>query len=266
MSETAQALPMPAFLRSRAIRPLLITVLVIYFIFSMISLAPAKIAGWAINASMPNVWLTSVRGTLWNGVAGGAQFQIGEQSIALGSVRWTLNPMTLLTLQPCISFEVDSGGQPMSGLVCQSPFGITRLKDLNMDLPLSVLESVLPVRATGDLSIQIIEASITGQRVDELDARVTWQNASVFNGESWWSLGTFGGQAKHNNEGGIAVRIFDVSGPVGVDVNAAFALGSELFTLSGNITPRSEAPEQMKQGLQMIGEEVEPGTYKVSWP
>ena len=266
MSNTAQPIPMPAFLRSRAVRPLLITVLVVYFIFSLISLAPAKIAAWAVNASMPNVWLTGVRGTLWNGIAGGAQIQLGQQAVALGSVRWTLNPMTLLTLQPCVSFEAETGGQPISGLVCQSPFGITRLKDLYIDVPLSLVESQLPVQASGDISVQIIEASVTGQRVNALDAKLTWQNASVFNGESWWSLGTFGGQAQHNNEGGIAVRIFDVSGPVGVDVNAAFALGSELFTVSGNITPRSEAPEQLKQGLQMVGEEVEPGTYKVAWP
>lgn len=266
MSQPAQQIQLPAFFQSRAIRPLLITLLVIYFIFSMISMAPARIAAWAINASMPNIWMTSVRGTLWNGYAGGAQVQIGQQSVSLGSVRWTLNPLTLITLQPCISFEADTGGQPMSGLVCQSPFGITRLKDLNVDLPLSILEGALPVQAAGDLSIQVIEASVTGKRVNALDAKVTWQGASVNAGEAWWNLGTFGGQAKHNNEGGIAVRVFDVSGPVGVDLNAAFALGSELFTISGTVSPRSEAPEQLKQGLQMVGEETEPGTFKVSWP
>ncbi|MFL0800883.1 MAG: type II secretion system protein N [Agarilytica sp.] len=255
-----------ALLQSRAIKPALIAGLVVYFLYLIVSLAPARYAAWAIHSAAPNVWLTSVRGTLWDGVAGGGQVDLGDTSISLGQVSWSLNPWTLLTLKPCIQFETESGAQLLSGNICQSPFGGTKIKDFSLDFPVSMLSSIVPVHGSGQFSVQIINADLRGKRVDALDARYSWQNASIYNGEIWWSLGAFGGQARESENGGITAQVMDISGPLGVDVLANFVIGSEVWTAEGTVKPGDGTPEQLVQALQVIGEETEPGTYKVMWP
>ncbi len=51
-----------------------------------------------------------------------------------------------------------------------------------------------------------------------------------------------------------------------MDVSTNFVIGSEVWTAAGTVKPSPDAPEQMKQGLQMIGEETEPGTFQIAWP
>lgn len=266
-AESLSQQEMPAILRSRALKPALIASLVVYFLYLLVSMVPARYAAWAVHSAAPMVWLTSVRGTLWNGSAGGGQVDLGEHAIALGEVKWSLNPWTLLTLKPCIKFEADSGAQMFSGRVCQSPFGSTKIQDLSVDLPLSLLSGVIPVQVEGQLSIQVIEGYLRGKRVDQLDARMSWENARVHNGETWWHMGAFGGQARENSNGGISVHLTDLGGgPLSVDLNTNFVIGSEVWTAEGTVKPDPSAPEQMRQGLQMFGEETEPGTFKIAWP
>lgn len=257
---------LPAFLRSWALKPALIAGLVVYFLYLIVSMVPARYAAWAVHTAAPNVWLTGVRGTLWNGYASGGQVDLGGNPVALGEVTWSLNPLTLLTLKPCIQFETDSAAQMFSGYVCQGLFGSTSIKDLSLDFPLSMLSGVVEVEAAGQFSFQIIEAEISGKRVEKLDARFSWQNASVNTGESWWTLGAFGGQATANADGGISVHVTDISGPIGVDINAKFVLGSEIWTAEGTVKPSAEAPADITTALQVFAEEVEPGTFKITWP
>ncbi len=257
---------LPAVLRSRALRPLLITCVVIYFLYLLVAMAPAKIAASVVHAAVPQVWLTSVSGSLWNGRAGGAQVDLGEKVLSLGEVTWSLNPWTLLAFNPCVAFNADSAGPIISGTLCQSPFGSTTIKNVNVEFPVSMIEPFVHARASGQFSLQVSEARLRGRRVDNLDAQFSWQDAAVFNGDAWWRFGIFGGKARANDDGSIAVHLTDISGPVGVDMNAGFVLGSEMWTAEGTVTPRSGAPEQLIQALQVVGEEISPGTYKIVWP
>lgn len=257
---------LPAILQSRALKPALIAGLVVYFLYLIVSMAPARYAAWAIHTAAPNVWLTSVRGSLWNGTAGGGQVDIGTTSIALGEVKWSLNPWTLLALKPCVQFETDAGAQMFSGYVCQSLFGSMTIKDVSLDFPVAAFKELIQLDAKGSFSLQVIEAELRGNRVESLDARFSWQNANVHNGETWWFLGSFGGQASANADGGINVHVVDIGGPIGVDLNARFVLGNEIWSAEGTVKPSPEAPEQISMALQAFAEEVEPGTFKVVWP
>jgi|GEM_PF-557884 len=267
MTDAPESAPvLPGFLYSRAIKPILIAGLFIYFFYMVVSKTPANVAAWAVHQAAPNLWLTSVQGTLWVGNAGGAQVDVADQSIPLGQVSWSLNPWTLLILKPCLSFETEVPGQMISGHFCQSPFGTASLEDLVLEIPISVINDLLPIETAGQLSINVLQADMNGQQVNSLDARFSWQNASVYNGEAWLGLGSFGGQAQANGDGGIQARLFDLSGPFGLDLNAGWAPGTGNWIATGTVTTKPGAPRQAIQALQIIGEEVESGTYKISWP
>ena len=57
----------------------------------------------------------------------------------------------------------------------------------------------------------------------------------------------------------------DIEGPYGVDLNVGWTPGAQNSRIDGKITPREGASGQVVQAIQLIGEEVEKGTYQVSW-
>lgn len=269
MSDTHAAAPPPKiarFFESRAFKPFIIAGLMIYFLWLLVAKAPASIAAWAVHQAMPNVWLTSVSGTLWQGSAGGAQAVLSGNAIAIGEVSWSLNPWSLLLLKPCLDFETRVPGQMVSGEVCRSPVGSTTVKNLSLDAPIALINELLPMEAAGQLSIQIISGDMTPSKIKDLDARFSWQNASVNTGENWIGLGAFGGQAEEDGNGGLRASIFEISGPFAVDLIAGWTPGNDNWLFNGTIKPENGAPEQVVQGLQVIGEEVGDGAYKVQWP
>jgi len=262
--ESQEALP--KFFQSKVSRPALIAGLIIYFLFLVLSRMPASIAAWALHQALPTFWMTSVQGTLWDGRAGGAQVDIGSQTIPLGYVRWQLSPWSLLFLKPCLVFETEVPGQQVSGTVCQSPFGSTTVEGLNVEVPVAVINELLPAPASGQLSLQVISASFSGQVVEQMDARFSWQNGSVYAIDSWLPLGSFGGQVQQNGEGGIQAKLFDISGAIGLDMEASWFPGAENWAADGTVTPKKGAPVQVAEGLKIFGEETTPGTYRVVLP
>lgn len=251
---------------SRALKALLVAGLLIYFLVLVVANVPATLAAWAVHKAVPTLWLTSVDGTVWNGRAGGAQVDMGAQTMPLGEVTWTLSPWSLLILKPCLNFETEVPNQMISGSICQSPFGRTTAKDINIEAPISVINELLPMEAAGQLSLQVLSVDLSGQQVNQLDARFSWQKAAVHNGERWITLGSFGGTAQANGQGGVAAQIFDIDGAFGVDLKAGWAPGVENWTATGTVKPRENAPQQVVQALQAFTEETSPGTYQITWP
>lgn len=253
---------------SSSYKPLFITALVVYFLYLVITTAPASIAAWAAHKAVPNLWLTNEQGTLWKGFSRGAQVDLGRESIALGRVDWSLSPLSLLMLKPCIRFETDGSGQTISGNFCQSPFGGTSVENANFEAPVSMVKALLPdgAQASGNISLQVISAKMNQQKVRQLDARFSWQNASVNVGDSWISLGSFGGTAAEDGDGGVSAKLVDIDGPVGLDLTAGWAPGAKDVSVKGRVEPKQGTPEMIVQALQVFGEETGDGAYNVTWP
>ncbi|WP_370980681.1 type II secretion system protein N [Agaribacterium sp. ZY112] len=240
--------------------------LFLYFLYLLVSSAPAAWAAWAAHKAVPSLWLNNVEGTLWSGRAKLAQIDMGAESLALGELRWELSPWTLLIAKPCMKFETLLPNQQISGSFCQSVFGQSTLSDFNADLPVENLSSILPVQALGPISLQVLEASFDGDaRIESLDARLSWQQARVHNGDKWMSLGSFAAKAKADEQGGVQADVFDLDGPYKSALVARWSAG-QAWVVDGTITPQEGADELVVQGLQLLGEDLGDGSYRVQWP
>lgn len=259
----------PTFMAGRIWRwskPLFIVFLVLYFIYLVAAKTPAAWAAWSIHSAAPNVWLTGVSGTLWNGVARGSQVDLASSSLPLGELRWTLNPWSLLALSPCIAFETSIAGQLASGEACHSLTGTTRVKDMVVEAPVAVVAELLPMPAAGQFSLQVVSASFDTEKVKHIEGSASWQNARVNPDEGWLSLGSFGATLSAADDGGVKAEIIDLEGPFSMAFDAEWYPLSESWTLRGTVTPKDNAPDLVVQALQVVGEEVESGTYEIIWP
>lgn len=247
-------------------RVLIVTALIAYFLFLILSRVPAAYAVSAVHGAVPNLWLTGVRGTVWRGEAGASQIDIANNPIALGKVSWKLSPFSLLMLNPCIEFQANQSRQNISGMVCQSVGGTTKLKNVSVDGSVALVNALLPNggKANGTGSIEVISAEVTPKAVKKIDARVSWQNARVFADGTWFSLGSYAAKVKENGRGGLSADIFDLDAPFETKMNADW-MANQGWKLNGTVKPLANAPELLVQALPVIGEELEDGYYKIIW-
>lgn len=239
--------------------------LIVYFLYLVLNSAPAAWAAWIAHSAAPNVWLNNVEGTLWRGKALSTQVDINKKPIALGELRWELKPWSLLLLKPCADISINLPKQSIEGRVCQG-FSGTQLKNFNVDMPVAVLKEAFDLEATGAISLQVIEASLkSDMTITSLDARVTWQNARAFVAENWINFGTFAAKANDDGNGGVRAEIFDIESPYKTALDANWKAGSPAKVV-GTIAPQKGASDLVLQGLQILGEDMGEGVYKVQWP
>ncbi|VUD53556.1 hypothetical protein TDB9533_01858 [Thalassocella blandensis] len=262
MSDSAVTIDDGNIFRSGLVKTAFVTFLILYFLYLILSKAPASIAAWAVHKAVPTVWLTSVEGSLWDGVARGAQIDLGSQTVPLGQVSWKLNPLSILFFSPCVTFKSDMS----SGKVCHNLAGGSSVENLMLDAPLAVIKDLLPFEAAGQLSLQVIDASFSNQNVKHLDAKLSVQGTRINPLGDWVNLGSIAARAESNGQGGVKASIFDIQSPIGIDMLADWTPGAENWKLSGTVKLKTESPEIFRQGLPTLGEEVDKDTYKLQWP
>lgn len=248
--------------RSGFVKTAFVTFLIVYFLYLVLSQAPASLAAWAVHKAAPNVWLTSAEGTMWNGIARGAQIDVGREPIPMGQLRWKLNPLSLLVLSPCVDFESDL----VSGSFCSGIAGSYSVKDLSLDTPLAAVKDLLPIESAGQLSLQVIEADFTMKRITSLNAKASVQGMRINPLGDWVNLGAVAIQADGNGKGGVKAKIFDIDSPITIDMLADWTPGAETWNIGGTVKLKDESPELLRQGLPTVGQEVDKDTYKLQWP
>jgi len=250
----------------RLLRSLFFVFLLAYFLFMVLARMPASWFAWGLHQALPGLWLSSVEGTVWSGRAESAQLDLGEAVLPLGEVNWTLKPWSLLGLKACAQFSTDLPRQQVSGDVCQGLNGRSQIANLNLDAPIAVLKELLPMQANGLISIQVEHAAFdSNMQIEKLNARMSWQQARAYNGESWLNLGGFAAKAKEDGTGGISAEIFDLEGPYKSDLTATWNVKDD-WRFKGTIAPQEDASNLVVQALSIMGEDQGNGAYLVQWP
>lgn len=252
-------------LTSKLIKPLIYLFFAVYFVFLVLSRAPAELAAAAAHAAAPNLWLTGVEGSLWQGRAASGQLDLPQTSLPLGAVTWKLEPLSLLLLSPCVKLDATRSGLQLAGKVCKTITGTTRIKNMTLETSVDPLNQLLHVQIGGMASVNVLSAEINGLKVKGLDARATWLNGSIYTGESWLAVGSYGANLNGAGNGELSASIFNVDAPLKVDMVATWNV-EQGWKTQGTVTPGNNAPDLLKGGVQLVGEELEPGVYKVVWP
>ena len=251
---------------------LLIALGVVYFLFLVLARVPATWVAYFVHSAVPNLWLTGVTGTAWNGFARGAQIDIQEEAVPMGLFRWKVNPWSLLLLSPCIKFESQLANQPFEGEVCQSVTGSVSVSNLTLDAPLAYLEEFFPIKASGQASLQVASANLSSlnidsMRVSNLDARLSVLNTRFTpDNKTWMTLGSFAAIMREGDDGSMAAQVQDIDSPFGVDLIVSYRFGEESFSANGTIEVTDSAPQPAIDAIQIVGEEREDDIYYIQWP
>lgn len=257
------------FVLKKSHKFLAIVVLVVYFLYLVISNIPAKYAASIIHSAAPNVWLNSVTGTVWRGVAHQSQIDINRKPVALGRLDWKVKLLPLLTLNACVDFSAVTTGQSFEGTACKSLSGKVSLTDTDFNFPVSIVGNSLGAPPSGQLSGRIEKVGVVFEKNNpvfkELNAKTSWQNARIYVDDVWYGLGSLAVELSEQN-GGVQLNAFSLSGPYGIEATGQWSPKGPLKA-EGTVTPKANANQQVVSVLQAIAtSEPEPGKYYLKWP
>jgi len=238
---------------------------------------PAAWVIYGVQKAAPGLQVSGVNGSLWEGQADYSQWVDRGHTLPLGKLKWRLNGLSILRLNPCLNFSTSISGQTLKGDVCYSLLsGKAVARDVDVNLPISRVAPYFSVDLNGEVDIYIQKATWHNQGLGETELSLLWQRASLFNGNQWLALGNIQGRAKDDANGGLSTQWNHVedaqqaASPVELDVSVSITQLTQpkpVLNVSGFITPgasNSSSRSALNQMLQFIGEPMGDGSYRIN--
>lgn len=187
---------------------------------------------WFVVTSIPAIWgaylltkgtglaLSGVTGTMWDGRASLASIKHENTEYSLGQLRWSLRPLSLLKFQPCLLLATKLDKQSFEGDVCVALGGAVTLKNADITIPAALVQQRIPIPIMGQLNAHMDSLVLRGDVLLELKGKLSWREAQVNNGSNWMDIGSYGADLVDDGKNGIKATLFDLDGPVDIDLVA----------------------------------------------
>ena len=188
------------------------------FVYFLLRQVPAHWGAFAFTRGT-GLALSGISGSFWQGRASLASLRLPSgQELALGEFTWQLKPWSLLSLSPCAALVTQMDNQSFSGDVCVSLSGSVKVREAEASFPVGLLPARLPFPVAGQLSLHLQELQLRGNVLLKLAGKLSWAQAQANNGSQWIELGSFGAELQDDGNNGINAKVFDLAGPVGVNL------------------------------------------------
>lgn len=238
-----------------------VTAIGVFFIVLVVRAIPAQWGIWMINSPLQ---MDGVTGTLWSGKAANVVMPYPGGLYSLGELRWDMHPMSVLMLSPCADISSTLSNQKIKAVACSNISGSLTLKNVEITVPAAAAEIWAPVSVQGEVFIQVSEMKIAGEQVVSMEGGGSWSGARYHNSRQWMSLGTIAFDLGQDNNGGIQAKVFDVEGPMKLDLTALISLSGQ-YDIRGDIIVKPEAPQEIAQFLMIVAREVSNNHFEFEW-
>lgn len=239
-------------------RPLLGLLLVSLFVVALVVSVPARI----LNLVLPSgqVIMNGYSGTLWRGSAARCVLATGNSYFHLGTVEWSLDPLSLLLFSPALNVQSQWGRQRITGQVQVEGRQSFVLEDLEASVSARVLQRFLPVTLDGDFSASISHLQIEYGLPVAGEGRLLWRNAGWQSSQGIMPLGSYALDFKQAENGSLRGEVATITGPV--EASGSVDLTQENYDLDVLLTSAGGLNSQLKQALSLIAQPVAEG-YRI---
>lgn len=229
----------------------LVAVLVLAFI-------PAQFAIDRFGDRLGPLKLNDVSGTIWSGQAG--QTLLRDEN--LGTLRWSLSPLGLLSARADADLDLSGGPYVGKAAVSIARDRTVRISDLAVTMSARKLEPLLDIPALvfrGEVVVTLNSAEVRGGVPMSLDGNAVWKNAAVA-GSAEAQFGDITSTFASKAGGGFEGTVSDSGGPLQ-------ASGGYSATLAGyeaviDLRARDNNP-QVLEALQYIGQPQTDGSSRL---
>jgi general secretion pathway protein N len=210
---------------------------VIFFLYFVVTRLPAVWGAYALSRTGA-VAMNGVSGTLWSGSASLVSVKVKEVDYSLGTLSWKLEPLSLLTLKPCVLVATQMDNQQFDGHVCFKGKSVIEIRDASLSFPAALVQPLLPLAIDGQFSLNLEKLEIGNSRLQHIRGKATWMEGKIYNGANWMALGGLGADLVDDGKNGLSAHIFDVNSPLKLDM-----VGNLPFPTGGSIRGSFAMPE-----------------------
>lgn len=223
-------------------------VLVLVLVYSLLAAAPARLIARVIPAD--DVVLTGLSGTVWDGRASRALVKIPSGFLHLGALRWTLKPLSLLTLSPAVELLSDWGGQRLRGTVSVEGEGHYSLEAVEGRVAADLLRQFAPLALGGTFDLQLAELETRENLPYSGSGRLVWERANWQSPRGPVALGTYAldfGQAPGEP---LLGNVLTLSGPL--EAQGRVELDGRRYLVDILVSSQERLEPQLQEALSLM--------------
>lgn len=249
----------------KRLRLKLVLLAIVVFLTGLIVKFPASVAADFVTRMNPGVDIAIAEGSIWEG-----RFtKVTVAGRTLDSVEWDLHALDLLLFRLTADTDIALGGDRLQATVSTRSGKVIDITNLRGTLGLDQLETLrlMPGRvAEGELLLDITSLALHNNVPTEATGRIQLSGlrSPLLSGAL---LGDFTGNLSTIDDG-IELVFRDAPGqadaPLELQGNAILSADGSYRT-QGSIRPTANTPENLRNGIQFLGQPDESGRYRFSF-
>jgi general secretion pathway protein N len=229
--------------------------LVLLLCLALVATAPARLLG----ALLPDqqIVMQGFGGTLWRGRAGRCLLRAGGGWLHLGSLQWSLSPVSLLWLSPRVTLESEWGAQVIAGEAVWRGEGDVDLHRFRASVDADLLRQFAPVALSGEFSAELQELSLRDGLPVRGAGRLLWRNAGWQGPEGPLPLGSYAVDFRQAPGEALEGQVVTLQGPV--KASGRIELRGGEYTVDILVTGQRSLDPRLRQALSLIARPVAQG-------
>jgi len=232
--------------------------LVLLLCLSLVISAPARLLGALLPPEQ--VLLQGLEGTVWQGSASRALVRAPTGYLHLGTVHWSLHPLSLLLLAPSVDIDSSWGSQSMAGELVWRGSGDVDLRRFEASVSADLLRQFAPVSLAGTLSVQLQELLLRDGLPARGAGRLVWQNGAWPTAQGVLPLGNYAVEFRKEPEEALTGQVVTLSGPV--EASGVVELRERAYLVDILLSGQGLQEPQLQQALGLIARPVDKG-YRI---
>lgn len=232
--------------------------LLLLLCLSLVVSAPARLLGSLLPADQ--VVLQGLEGTVWRGSASRVLARAPTGYLHLGTVHWSLHPLSLLLLAPSVDFESSWGTQSLAGGLVWRGSGDLDLRRFEASVSADLLRQFAPVSLAGTLQLQLQELLLRDGLPARGAGRLVWQNGAWPTAQGVLPLGTYALDFRKEPGEALTGEVVTLSGPV--EASGVVEMQDRTYLVDVLLSGRGLQDPQLQQALALIARPVGQG-YRI---
>lgn len=217
---------------------------------SLVVTAPARLLNLVVPTDQ--VVLRGLSGTVWNGSASGVMLHLPQGYFQLGAVQWSLQPLSLLTLAPHLTFRSEWGSQTLAGELIVRGQRDLDLLNLEAQLAANLLARFAPVAVDGLFSLQADQLVLRDGVPHSGKGRLVWQNAAWKSPRGLVPLGTYALDFQQPEGEAVQGQVITLSGPL--QASGSLQLLQQHYDMDIQLASEGALDAQVQQMLSLIAQ------------
>lgn len=203
----------------RLSRLALAAVLAVVFVVALVASAPARLLALVVPGD--TVSLQGLSGTVWQGSAGRCVVRLPMGHFHLGSIDWSLDPVSLLLLRPRLTVASEWGPQTLRGEVALRGARSVDVSDFEANFSAALARQFAPLAVDGDISVQVADMAVRDGLPAGGEGRVVWQGARWLSPQGPVPLGSYALDFSQDRDAPVLGEIITLAGPMRAEGQAS---------------------------------------------